>query len=386
VPNASSPIKQYDPQRCYNGYTLYATQHDRDFHLIDMYGHLVHRWPTDETHWAALRPNGNLVYGEDYKAVKEIGWDGQKVWSYFCDWHHDIDLTPEGRVMILAGGRTRIWDRPDIFAGCAEGLSFLANHFIEIEPGTLRCTWRWYAHEHIAALKRLGIAFPRPVDSRSKGRNGDIFHTNTCNVLPDTALGRRDERFRPGNVLFSYRQLSTIGIVDRATGEIVWAWGPGPGELDGQHQPVMIPDADPITGAAMPGAGHILVFDNGYYTRDYSRVIEVDPLTNQIAWSSPATWYSWHISGAQRLPNGNTLICDGPEGRLFEITREGETVWEYVNPFVRSANPAAIRRRGPAHDDIGGPDKVRSIYRATRYPPEMIEPLLAAASAPKEQA
>jgi hypothetical protein len=373
---APSPVTLYEPARCYDGYTLYATLQDKDFYLIDMQGRLVHTWSTDTTHQAELRPNGNLVYGDNYKGVKEITWDGRAVWSYFCDWHHDLDLLPDGRVMILAGGRHRVFDRPDVFEGCAEGLSFLANYFIEIEPQTLRRTWQWFAHEHLDELKALGIQFPRPVGSRSKGRNGDIFHTNTLEVLPDTRLGQRDERFRAGNALFSYRQLSTIGVVDRDSGDIVWAWGPGPGELDGQHQPTLIPDVDPLSGQEMPGAGHLLVFDNGKYERDTSRVIEVDPTTNRIVWSSPSNWYSWHVSGAQRLPNGNTLICDGPEGRLFEITHAGDTVWEYFNPYHRGDDPHAPKKTGPAHDDLGGQDKVRSVYRATRFPKDHIERML----------
>jgi hypothetical protein len=370
-----SPVTHYEPGRCYDGYTLFATLQDRDFFLIDMDGRLVHRWPTDETHQAELLPNGNLIYGDNYKGVKEITWTGKKVWSYFCDWHHDLDLAPHGRVMILQGGRHRVFDRPDIWDGCRVGLSFLANNFIEIEPHTLRRTWQWWAHEHVHELKAIGIPFPRKIDEYSKDRNGDIFHCNTLEVLPDTALGRRDPRFRQGNVMFSYRQLSTIGIVDRHSGEIVWAWGPG--ELDGQHQPTLIPDVDPLTGLPMPGAGHILVFDNGKYTRDYSRVIEVDPVTNSIVWSSPTNWYSWHVSGAQRLPNGNTLICDGPEGRLFEITHAGETVWEYYNPYFRGSDPYAAKKADAAHDDTGGQDKVRSVYRATRYPPDFVERMLA---------
>jgi hypothetical protein len=171
--------------------------------------------------------------------------------------------------------------------------------------------------------------------------------------------------------------MSTIGVVDRDSGDIVWAWGSGPGELDGQHQPTLIPDRHPLTGEPMPGAGHILVFDNGRYERSYSRVIEIDPTTNQIVWSSPTDWHSWHVSGAERLPNGNTLICDGPAGRLFEITPEGDAVWEYVNPFFRGNDPNALRIIGAAHDDIGGHDTVRVVYRAIRYPKAYVDQILA---------
>jgi len=338
-----------------------------------MKGQVIHGWPTLDSHLAELLPNGNLVYGEALNSVKEIDWDGKTVWSYAVDYHHDFAITPEGRVMILAGQRTRLFDRPDLFEGCSEGLAIIANYFLEIDPHTQARTWQWWCHEHVEELCALGVPFPRPIDERSKYRVGDIFHCNTLEVLPDTALGRRDGRFRAGNVMFSYRQIDVIGIVDRDSKDIVWAWGPG--ELDGQHQPTLIPDTHPLTGEPMPGAGHILVFDNGRYWRPYSRVIELDPITNEIVWSSPTDWHSWHISGAQRLPNGNTLICDGPAGRLFEITPQGDTVWEYVNPFAdqrQSRNKSAEA----AFDDVGGHDTSQAVYRATRYPKAYVDRVL----------
>ena len=65
---------------------------------------------------------------------------------------------------------------------------------------------------------------------------------------------------------------------------------------------------------------------------------EFDPETNETVWEykdDPSTFfYSHHISGAERLENGNTLICEGSYGRLFEVTSEGEIVWEFINPSL----------------------------------------------------
>ncbi len=362
-----------DLERCYDGYTLFSTIDGKNCYLIDMQGQLVHVWPTESTLLAELRPNGNLINGCDYRTVEEIDWDGNILWYYPCDFHHDFAVTSEERIMLLAGISRKIFDRPDLFEGCLKGLSVDANYFIEINSKTLRCTWKWWAHEHIDELRSLGVVFPRPVDVRSKYRQGDIFHCNSLEVLPDTKIGRRDKRFRAGNILFSYRQIDVIGIVDRDSGKIVWAWGPG--ELDGQHDPSLIPDTHPLTGEAIPGAGHILVFDNGLYRRNYSRVLEIDPVTGQIVWSSPTDWYSWHISGAQRLPNGNTLVCDGPAGRLFEITSEGEKIWEYLNPYSKRDEFHRLTTRA-AFGDIGGKDTVRAVYRAIRYPRQYVEKIL----------
>jgi hypothetical protein len=166
--------------------------------------------------------------------------------------------------------------------------------------------------------------------------------------------------FSPGNIIFSYRSVDIIGVIDRETSEIVWAWGPG--VLDGQHKPHMLEN------------GNILIFDNGTL-RDYSRVIEVNPLTEQIEWEYTADpkedFLSRYISGAQRLPNGNTLICEGGKPHLFEVTPDKEVVWDFVFPW---------------HEEGG----LGSVYRCLRYPPEYVQPLLdrihqAATQEPEQQ-
>ena len=120
--------------------------------------------------------------------------------------------------------------------------------------------------------------------------------------------------------------------VERSSGRVIWRLGPP--TLAGQHAPTPLPN------------GNILIFDNGPDRLDqpfpFSRVIEVNPATNQIAWkyqeASTDNFYSSRISTAQRLPNGNTLINEGLFGRLFEVTPVGEVVWEYVNPYFVPAN------------------------------------------------
>ena len=115
-------------------------------------------------------------------------------------------------------------------------------------------------------------------------------------------------------------------MIERASGNIIWQIGGPP--LAQQHDPRPLPN------------GNILIFDNGTHRRDhpatFSRVIEVDPRTSEIVWrytdQSIFEFFSPYISGAQRLANGNTLICEGCHGRLFEVTHDGEVVWEYVSP------------------------------------------------------
>jgi hypothetical protein len=156
------------------------------------------------------------------------------------------------------------------------------------------------------------------------------------------------------------RQLNIIWIIDKKTKKIVWRVGPdftaSPelrklGQIVGQHHAHMIPKG-------LPGAGNILVFDNGgaagygspnpgsvngegVAVRPNSRVLEFDPVTLEIVWQYSSTasgidltsFFSHYISSAQRLPNGNTMIDEGADGRMFEITPKYEIVWEYVSPF-----------------------------------------------------
>ena len=94
----------------------------------------------------------------------------------------------------------------------------------------------------------------------------------------------------------------------------------------------------------------------------HSRVIEIDPDTNEIAWEyrgdPPISFYSYHISGAERQPNGNTLICEGAPGRIFEVTPGKEIVWEYINPFMAGSGYG-----------VGGSlsGLANSVFRAHRY-------------------
>jgi len=149
-----------------------------------------------------------------------------------------------------------------------------------------------------------------------------------------------------GDLLVSFRQIDTVGIVSRDTGKFTWKWGPG--EVSHQHHPTQLDN------------GNILLFDNGPHRggATFSRVIEVNPATNKIEWEYKGdptiSFYSFHISGAERQPNGNTLITEGAPGRIFEVTREGQIAWEYVNPH----------RIEGATMGSGAPN---SVFRAHRY-------------------
>jgi hypothetical protein len=113
--------------------------------------------------------------------------------------------------------------------------------------------------------------------------------------------------------------------------------------------------------------GNILIFDNGFHRprSTYSRVIEVDPSTNEIVWEymgqPPISFYSQATSSADRLPNGNTLICEGSPGRIFEVTANKEVVWEYINPIMTQV---------PSQVPGAAAESNNSLFRAHRYGPD----------------
>src|SRR6516225_3503486 len=171
-----------------------------------------------------------------------------------------------------------------------------------------------------------------------------------CRRRAPWAQGNSVEELPEGDILASYRPTSTVIRISRKTGKIVWKLGPP--TVAGQHAPTLLEN------------GNILIFDNGPHRLDdsvpYSRAIEVDPATNAIVWKyqdKPAwNFFSPRMGCAQRLPNGNTLITESSFGRFFEVTKEGEIVWEYVNPFFGTPF-------------FGGPPGSESnqVFRAVRY-------------------
>jgi outer membrane protein assembly factor BamB len=157
--------------------------------------------------------------------------------------------------------------------------------------------------------------------SRIPQGGGDIFHTNTVEVL-DGRFAARNPAFRKGNLLISVLKLDTLAVLDPDRAEIVWALT---GSWRRQHQPTFLAD------------GRMLLFDNTGPGHDRSRVIELDPLSGEILWQFGGTpevdFFSKTLGSCERLANGNTLITESENGRAFEVTRDGRIVWELNNPY-----------------------------------------------------
>ncbi len=359
--NAETGVLTHDPDRAWQGYTLCCESWEDpsqspdgkgEILLIDMAGEIVHRWYVETAlqSFCRLLPDGNLLYPTRDRSnimqagVRELDPESNVVWYYHCRIDHDFQVFDDGR-MLLHTIRDHMWPQlgPELKR---------CPYMVEINRDK-ELLWEWHGEHHLEELETLLPAESwEHVQSRIAGQFAfDWAHNNTLQVIPPNESWERErgaggpERFRPGNIVFSYRSLDVIGVIDRESSEIVWAWGPG--VIDGQHKPHMLPN------------GRILIFDNGTL-RGFSRVIEVDPITEEIEWEyrapNPEDFFSPYISGAQRLPNGNTLICEGGKAHLFEVTPEGEIVWDFVNPY---------RKEGA----------LGSIYRCLRYSEEYCEAL-----------
>jgi hypothetical protein len=230
--------------------------------------------------------------------------------------------------------------------------------------------FEWHASDYFdqigfSLIEKIGI-YLNP--GLGLTRVGDIFHINSVSEIGENKwYDSGDERFHPKNLIIDSRHGNFIVIIDRTTGDIVWKVGPDfgtrwpckngkLGQLIGMHNAHIIPKG-------LPGAGNILVFDNGGAAgygllglpncfRLWSRVVEFNPVTLDIVWEYKAlNFLSMFLSSAQRLPNGNTLITEGQggySGRVFEVNPDKEIVWEYYMPF-----------------------KIY-LYRAYRIPPEWV--------------
>ena len=354
--NHPNGLIHYAPQQAYRGYTLVANANGHDARLIDMEGQICHTWHSDQgIGYGYLLSNGNLLVrtgpaAEETSflqrperellprggrtvagAILELDWDSNVVWEYRHPLlHHDFERLPNGNTLVLTWELIPEEISRQVKGGNDDGeeKGMLGDVVLEVTPAG-DVVYEWTSWNHLDFdVDRICFL---------EGRE-EWTHQNCLNVTS------------AGDLVVSFRQTDTVGIVDKASGDFAWKWGRG--DISHQHNPSMLDN------------GRVLLFDNGPHKRgpSHSRVVEVDPGTNEIAWEyrgdPPISFYSYHISGADRLPNGNTLICEGAPGRIFEVTPSREIVWEYINPFM-----------GNSGFGVGGSVSglANSVFRAHRY-------------------
>jgi hypothetical protein len=294
--------------------------------------------------------------------VLRLDWNSNLIWRSDVGAHHEITPLPDTTFLVVArelhthrrlrvrfpaivridnrGEEVARWSTYDHLEEIKQ--TFDQRSFIDtildslIEEGIDPETW-----EPLTARAESAKA---EIDARPL--RYDQFHLNTISIIPSNPVGEADGRFEAGNMLICFRNVNQIAVLSGDTGEIMWVWGEG--ELEWPHHPTMVE------------SGNILIFDNGT-RRKYTRIIELNPLSEEIEWEyvgdPPESFFTPEKGSSQRLPNGNTLICEGDKGRCFEVTRGGEIVWEWYNPAMR------------------GKHRVQ-VYRMMRLAPEVVEPLL----------
>lgn len=333
----------HDPERAQDGFTLYSSGHDQRAFLVSMEGEVVHEWglPFSEI-WDESSPvpypmgddliyyrrvlpypNGDLLVL--YVASGDTPWgygvaritkDSELVWKYLGQAHHDFDIGADGNVYLLTHeiGHDVIEEWTDLKPP-------RIDDYIEVLSPEGELLTKVSVTEALvkSRYKRLLTRLPGYVRD-----SGDYLHTNNIDIVEeaDAAVFPYAEA---GDVLISMRELGTgaIAVVDMDDEVVTWAQQ---GVFSGQHDPDIMPN------------GNILIFDNRGHFGDHgeSRVMEYDPTTREIVWSYVGTedhpFDSILRSVQQRLPNGNTLVTESDGGRLFEVTADGDLVWEFVNP------------------------------------------------------
>ncbi len=377
----------------YNGYTLFAPLGSTTTYLIDNCGELLYSWKSDYKPGQSvyMLENGYLLHTGKYGnltfangggvggIIEMIDSEGGVVWSYtvsggFECQHHDVEYMDNGNILLIS------WDKKTeeqaLLAGRTSCGDYLwSEKIIEIEPdienGTAEIVWEWYVWDHLVqdensdATNYATVAdHPELIDinyTYDGDEEEDWLHINSI-----------DYNEGLDQIVLSCHNFSEIWIIDHSTtseqaatheggnrgmgGDLLYRWG-NPQTYDQgddedqrlfvQHNANWIDDGYTDGGCIMifnNQAGSLSesdyssvdvintgVNDDGSYSLSNNTYAPTEPTWSYIA-DDPTDFYATNISGATRLANGNTLVCEGTSGYFFEVDYDGEIVWEYVNP------------------------------------------------------
>jgi hypothetical protein len=319
-------------------------------------------------------PNGNvMMIVWDKKTAEEAIAAGRKPETV-----RDSYLLPDSLVEVKPTGRTtgeivwewHLWDHLiQDFDQTKANYGNVAEHPELVDLNYGRDVIGQFAAAPGGANRLQAIGYVGATTDRPPGRpNPDWTHFN--------AVAYNEEL---DQLVVSVHTFSEIWIIDHSTttaeaaghtggrsgrgGDLLYRWGNPEAYRGGtskdrtlfaQHNAHWIP-------RGQPGEGNMLVFNNSHEGKDgnYSTVDEIVlPLNSnglydrqpgkpfepkQATWSymapKPTEFFSSFISGAQRLANGNTLICSGASGTVFEVTPDEEVVWKYLNPTKDEVGP-----------------------------------------------
>ncbi len=352
-PDEASGVVTRDERRSEGGYTLVVSIPDARADLLDASGLAVRTWsnPADGQ-WsrAVLGPEGRLaVVGKHRRryaqraSPSEIGrygssllacysWEGERLWQHDIPAHHDVEWTPSGDVLTIVSS-----PRP-------------VRHGIEIDDDLLVLFSRDGVEKSSVSLYEAATAGPSKFHSllaRKLSRIGpraepyDVLHTNSVHWLPFPELSDADPEHCSSCVLVSIRHLSVVAAVDFEQGRVAWSYA---SKFQYQHEATWLAD------------GRVLVFDNGFPMRGYSRIVEFDPRTLEETWEyrapNPTDFFCQSRGVAQALPGGNVLVTDSDRGEVFEVTRSGDVVWRYLNVHTKEQGRGTVRAERYSKDWI----------------------------------
>jgi len=377
---------------------LFAPLSSNVTYLMNLQGELVHQWQADSVPALSvyLLPTGLLLRprsvttdyfpegGGNGGHIEELNWDGSVAWSFdysspTYEQHHDVKWMPNGDVLLIA------WEKKTGEEAIAVGRNpatiptndqVWVDHIVEVNPATNQIVWEWHLWDHLLPPGVPASEHPELMDpnARVTATSSDWTHCNAIDYNADL-----------DQIILSSRNLSEFFIIDHSTttaeaashaggnsghgGDFLFRWGSpsnyglgAPQQLFGQHNVHWIE-------GGLSGQGEILVFDNGdAVLRPWSTAVQLAPtplsagsyaydptdgfLPTAPDWqytaNPPTSLFASFISSAQRLVSGDTLICNGPAGVMFEVTSAGTTVWSYT-----------------ITDTTGKADV--DVFRATRY-------------------
>ncbi|MEI6683506.1 MAG: aryl-sulfate sulfotransferase [Bacteroidota bacterium] len=420
-----------DTLKAFHGYTVFAPKHNTMTYIINNEGRKCHEWsastyPPGQTVY--LLENGDLLRtcmvqgglssgGGEGGRIEEYDWNDNLVWQFDYSTasytqHHDIKRLPNGNIIMLVDEKKTLAEaiaagfNPSNFQPEVLQKGYmLPDCIIEIQPtypvgGNV--VWEWHVWDHLiqdydASKLNYGVvsAHPELIDCDGDHRALPCFwnHMNCIDYNP--ALNQ---------IVMSVRGNSELWIVDHSTttaqsaghtggvhnrgGDLLYRWGNpltyGAGTISNQKYYEQH-DVEWIKPGC-PGAGDLMCFNNGV-GRNYSSIDEIVPPVDasgnyplvtgtafgpaSLTWTyvatPPQSLFALDISGAQRLPNGNTLIDNGPLGTFTEVTPAGEIVWKYIDP-VDNAGPMWQGDSIP-HDSIHPDETLNSVFRVYRYAP-----------------
>ncbi|MHC1738423.1 MAG: lamin tail domain-containing protein [Ignavibacteriaceae bacterium] len=360
----------------YDGYTLFGPNNSRYSYLINMNNTVVKTWTHSKSggYSAYLMKDGSVMRtatssnssmngGGAQGVVQKYDWNGTLIWEYTYSTttyrsHHDIEPLPNGNVLLIA------WEvktaAQSVQAGLNHSSTLWPDHIVEIQPvGTNggNIVWIWHFWDHLiqdynSTKDNYGVVANHPelLDINVGSTNGDWMHINGISYNEDL-----------DQIVISSHNLNEIYVIDHSTtiqeaaghtggrwgkgGDILYRWGKPANYRATGTQVFKVVHNSSWVPQGYPGAGNILAFNNreGQGT---SMVVEIVPprdaqgnyiITPGTAygpanpvWSYTATgFYTNHLGGNQRLPNGNTLIVESTSGYFFEVNPAGSIVWSY---------------------------------------------------------